>query len=462
MKQPVKKKTVKKAPVPAGILTVLGVIVLCGLAAAGYIYFGEKKENVSVMAGQYNSGNQILYDEVIGYLTNTLEQEEEQSKGVASTAVDNYETIVHSGITALNRQHTEAVLQNVKKAILEYIPDAGQMGTEELDLIAGNITEMILFNIITQLEELSADTRTSSEYATLYQSISEEKEYLSEREFKITITASVNDAYIDSAVLLDAISNLTKEERDFLAKKLAEIQGNTIRPEVQDWLNQINSINDLKGEDGAQGAKGETGAQGPKGETGAQGAKGEAGVQGPKGETGAQGAKGETGAQGPKGETGAQGVQGEKGEQGIQGEKGEQGIQGETGEQGIQGEKGEQGIQGEKGEQGTQGEKGEQGIQGETGEQGIQGIQGEQGVQGEKGEQGIQGEKGEQGIKGEKGEQGVKGTDGYTPVKGVDYFTTDDVNSITNQATTILQSTLGDQVTYTYDAATKTLYINPK
>ncbi len=428
MKQPVKKKTVKKAPVPAGILTVLGVIVLCGLAAAGYIYFGEKKENVSVMAGQYNSGNQILYDEVIGYLTNTLEQEEEQSKGVASTAVDNYETIVHSGITALNRQHTEAVLQNVKKAILEYIPDAGQMGTEELDLIAGNITEMILFNIITQLEELSADTRTSSEYATLYQSISEEKEYLSEREFKITITASVNDAYIDSAVLLDAISNLTKEERDFLAKQLAEIQGNTIRPEVQD----------------------------------SQGAKGEAGVQGPKGETGAQGAKGETGAQGPKGETGAQGVQGEKGEQGIQGEKGEQGIQGETGEQGIQGEKGEQGIQGEKGEQGTQGEKGEQGIQGETGEQGIQGIQGEQGVQGEKGEQGIQGEKGEQGIKGEKGEQGVKGTDGYTPVKGVDYFTTDDVNSITNQATTILQSTLGDQVTYTYDAATKTLYINPK
>ena len=55
MKQPVKKKTVKKAPVPAGILTVLGVIVLCGLAAAGYIYFGEKKENVSVMAGDRKS-----------------------------------------------------------------------------------------------------------------------------------------------------------------------------------------------------------------------------------------------------------------------------------------------------------------------------------------------------------------------------------------------------------------------
>lgn len=336
------KQIIKKSHIPVSMLIILGVIILLGLAAIGYNFFGTKKESTTVIMDQYYSGNQILYDEVVGYLSNTLEQEEEQSKEVATVAVANYEAIVSSGITTLNRSHTDAVLQNVKRAILENIIGAEQMSAEELDLIAAKITEMILVNITTQLEELSVDARTSKEYATLYQSITDETAYLSDHEFKITITASINDAYIDSAVLCDAISNMTEEEKAYFAKQLAEIQG--INPEVQEWLKQINSLSELKGE-----LKGETGAQGAKGETGAQGA---------------------------------------------------------------------------------------QGIRGERGAQGAQGIQGE------------------------KGEQGIKGSDGYTPVKGIDYFTTEDLNSITNQATTILESTLGDQVTYSYDPDSKTLYIN--
>lgn len=328
------KQIIKKMHIPVSVLIILGVIILFSLAAIGYKYLGIKKEGTTVVMDQYNSGNQILYDEVVGYLTNTLEQEEEQSKGVATTAVDNYEAIVSSGITVLNRSHTDAVLQNVRRAILENITGAEQMSTEELDLIAANITEMILINIMTQLEELSADARTSREYATLYQSIRDETAYLSDHEFRITITASINEAYVDSAVLFDALANMTEEEKAYFAKQLAEIQGNTLKPEVQEWLNQINSLSDLKGETGAQGAKGETGAQG------------------------------------------------------------------------------------------------------------------------------IRGERGAQGIRGEKGEQGIKGSDGYTPVKGMDYFTTEDLNSITDQATTILKSALGDQVTYTYDPDSKTLYIN--
>lgn len=337
------KAMLKKLHIPVSVLILLGAILLLLIAAAGYRYLGIRKESVTVPMDQYYAGNEVLYDEVVGYLTNTLKQEEEQSKGVATTAVDNYATIVSSGITALNRSHTEAVLQNVKRSILENIIGAEQMSTEELDLVAANITEMILINIIKQLEGLSDDARASKEYEALYQSINDETSYLSDHEFKITITASINDAYIDSAVLLDAISNMTDEERAYFAQQLAEIQGNTLRPEVLEWLNQIHSLNDLKGETGAQGVQG------------AQGAKGDTGARGARGETGAQGAKGETGAQGP---------------------------------------------------------------------------------------------------------QGVKGADGYTPVKGVDYFTAADISAITDQATTILETTLGDQVTYTYDPDTKTLYIN--
>lgn len=335
------KGNMKRPPIPLKVLIPLGAILLLAVAAAGYRYFGIRKtEEVTVTIDPVYaaSGNQILYDEVVGYLTGTLEQEEEQSKGVADTAVDNYETIVSSGITVLNRSHTQAVLENVKRSILENIGGAGEMSTEELDLAAANITEMILTNIMTQLEELSGEARASREYDALYQSISDETAYLSDHAFKITITASVNDSYLDSAVLLDALANMTEEEKAYFAEQLKEIQGGALRPEIQEWLNQIQSLSDLKGETGAQGARGETGAQGAKGETGAQGAKGE---------TGAQGAKGDA---------------------------------------------------------------------------------------------------------------------GYTPVKGVDYFTAADVKSITNQVTTeaatILESTLGDQVTYTYDPDSKTLYIN--
>lgn len=317
------KNLIEKLRIPTGVLIILGIIILLVLAAVGYRYFGTKKESTTVKMDQYASSNQILYDEVVGYLTNTLHQEEEPSKGVAATAVDNYETIVSSGITTLNRSHTDAVLQNVKMAILENIEGAEQMSVEELDLVASNITEMILFNILTQLEELSADARASKEYMNLYQSISDETAYLSDHEFKITITASVNDTYIDSALLMDVISNMTEEERIRFAQQLAEVQGTTLNPDVLEWLNQIDSVNDLKGEQGVRG---------------------------------------------------------------------------------------------------------------------------------------------ERGLQGEKGEQGVKGSDGYTPVKGVDYFTDNDVKSITNkvtsEATNILQSTLGDQVTYTYDPEKKTLYIN--
>lgn len=300
------KEKLKKLHIPVSVLILLGVILILGIVAAGYKYFGIKEESVTVVMDQYYAGNQVLYDEVVGYLTNTLEQEEEQSKEVAAAAVDNYEIIVSSGITTLNRSHTEAVLQNVKKSILENITGAEQMSAEELDLLAANITEMILINIITQLEELSDDTKTSKEYETLYQSISDETAYLSDHEFRITITASLNDAYIDSTVLFEAISNMTEEEKAYFAKQLEGIQGNAIKPEVQEWLNQIDSLSELKGETGAQGAK---------------------------------------------------------------------------------------------------------------------------------------------------------GADGYTPVKGIDYFTAADVNAITNRATNILKSTLGDQVTYTYDPETKTLYI---
>ena len=70
----------------------------------------------------------------------------------------------------------------------------------------------------------------------------------------------------------------------------------------------LGAITSISNTQTVQDPKGDTGAQGPKGDTGATGATG---AQGPKGETGA------TGAQGPKGETGATGAQGPKGETGT-------------------------------------------------------------------------------------------------------------------------------------------------
>ena len=79
------------------------------------------------------------------------------------------------------------------------------------------------------------------------------------------------------------------------------------------WLSNGNSgtelefINSLKGDTGAQGAQG---AQGPQGATGLQGPQGPLGLTGPQGPTGAQGPQGIQGPMGPAGADGADGADG--------------------------------------------------------------------------------------------------------------------------------------------------------
>ena len=224
--------------------------------------------------------------------------------------------------------------------------------------------------------------------------------------------------------------------------------------------------------------------QGPKGEQGAQGPRG---LKGDKGDTGATGPKGDTGSIGPKGDTGTTGLTGPKGDQGPQGIKGDKGAQGNMGPPGssqsyvlfekefistenqsvfswadgwnfpvgikavdlfvtgnrqpqtsfIEHSNGKgitlsQGlpageyvlisaqmavvdIQGPIGPRGPQGVMGDTGLTGPVGPQGIQGVKGATGAigpVGPKGDTGATGASGPIGLTGAKGDQGIQGVKG--------------------------------------------------
>ena len=132
----------------------------------------------------------------------------------------------------------------------------------------------------------------------------------------------------------------------------------------------------------------------------------------------------------------------------------------------LKGEKGDQGAQGIQGEKGEKGDQGAQGIQGEKGEKGDQGAQGIQGEKGEKGDQGIQGIQGEKGDKGDQGIQGEKGENGYTPQRGIDYWTSEDVETIVNEAISNIKAqepnyTLIDTVTVAENVSNIDLSADP-
>lgn len=225
----------------------------------------------------------------------------------------------------------------------------------------------------------------------------------------------------------------------------AEITGGTGTPSVQTSKtidgNNITfgfSFNNLKGEQGEQGARG---LQGETGERGPQGLQGEKGEKGDTGERGPQGIQGETGATGPRGEQGETGPRGQQGEQGPQGVQGIQGEQGPQGERGPQGEKGDPGAAFEISK--TYASVAAMEADAENVEEGqfviissntedpdnakvyvknaeggftfVVDLSGSQGIQGPRGPQGEQGEQGIQGLQGIQGIQGPAGNDGVTP-----------------------------------------------
>ena len=169
----------------------------------------------------------------------------------------------------------------------------------------------------------------------------------------------------------------SKPNFDFVPVKLEKTKA--IRfPEMQE----------LAGEQRAQGLVGPRGEQGEAGSVGVQGA---VGARGEHGEPGGPGAQGPIGPQGVPGEQGSPGSQGPAGPCGEHGEPGIPGAQGPIGPQGVPGEQGPPGSQGPAGPRGERGEPGSAGAQGPIGPQGATGEQGPPGLQGPTGPQGEQG-----------------------------------------------------------------------
>lgn len=214
------------------------------------------------------------------------------------------------------------------------------------------------------------------------------------------VIESSTDFPLLKQMLLDEIERkemeIIREQNEVIRQQL-RLELESIRGQLQAWLDNPNLFVGPQGMQGPRGIQGGIGPQGP------QGLKGDKGL---------------------KGDTGARGIDGVKGEQGIQGPKGDKGDKGDRGQgldyntmtqeeidniKGIKGDKGDAGLKGDKGEKGDKGDKGDIGL---TGAEGAKGDKGDKGIQGERGIQGIQGEQGIQGIQGIQGETGATGSIG--------------------------------------------------
>lgn len=219
-----------------------------------------------------------------------------------------------------------------------------------------------------------------------------------------------------------------------------------------------------------KGPAGATGATGPKGATGAEGPIGATGAKGNTGATGATGAKGSTGSTGPTGATGPKGSTGPQGATGATGPKGGDGEKGDKGDTGATGAKGNTGATGPQGPAGATGPKGSTGA---TGPQGATGPKGPQGATGPTGPQGATGPQGPTGATGSVASVGATGSGNavtnvslntstrvLTVTKDATYTTSDDVETLINNATITARHVQVDEFKESADAEVSSAPLN--
>lgn len=259
------------------------LLLICGAAAAVLISaafaiqkFGVKKETYTVRAYE-NMAENDLAEKVRQYIKD-YSTSEEKSDAVADVAVQDFNTILNSGVTNVTDEHTKALEESIKEALIEALPDSGLTDTD-FEYLSNGICQLI-WNAL--LDELAGNELLSQEYKKQYieltESLQTQIDALTERSTSISITANIkkDDKGINaddlenakSDIYEDIYSNLSTMKEDITKEVMGEVMGN---------------VND--GKDGKNGANGKDGKNGTNGKDGKDGKDGKAGKDGANGKT---------------------------------------------------------------------------------------------------------------------------------------------------------------------------------
>lgn len=269
-------------------IVIAGVMVLC-VAVGSVAVFAKPKEKTVVY--EYDEIEQQIADEVVAYVLQFLELPEDVAAQIADEAVQSYNIILSSDAELISDEHTAAIKQRIRSAMITLIDDAGSLTDEELDSLSSGIAEIVLNAILSQIEEVTVTEDFEKEYYYLTESIQGQIDKLEERKMKVSIQANIKnnaDTELDAEELLSTVDNMTDEELRALAESLGisleELQAlinadndKLIEEKISEMKKEIttelqNSIQD--GKDGANGKAGATGKDGKNGKDGEDGTDG--------------------------------------------------------------------------------------------------------------------------------------------------------------------------------------------
>ena len=201
------------------ILAALAVLI--ALFAVYVVAAILKNSAEEIIEYDYNRMEQRVADETTAYLKKYLPGLSDNTYAqIADAAVQNYNIIMTSNVDLVNDDHTDAIKQRIRSAMVVLIDDAVSLTDDELDGLSAGVAEIIWNIILSQIEITESDYK--QEYLYLSESIQEQIDQLQEQKLKVAIRANIknNVADLSSEELLDMIDGMTDEELQELANAL--------------------------------------------------------------------------------------------------------------------------------------------------------------------------------------------------------------------------------------------------
>lgn len=285
----------KKAATAGGVILAVIACTVLGLRIRA-----DKGTQKDIPAYDYNETEQVLAEEVKGYLAQYMSLPEQASNAMADAAVQNYNIVVKSGTDVINDEITDAVRKRIRSVISALSDNPEQLTDDTLDGLSTGVTEIIWNAVLQQLSqnEAAISEEYREEYEKLARSLQEQIDALKERKEKISIQANITgntEKDITSDELFASIENLSDEELKALAGRLgisaeqfrerweaAINQSDKSIKELEDAMNEMRREleKEISSSAGKAGTAGKAGEKGEKGEKGAAGADGAAGNDG--------------------------------------------------------------------------------------------------------------------------------------------------------------------------------------
>lgn len=287
-------KLLSKFKIPKSMMIgiMIAIVLIIGTAIAVKIS-SDREQNITTY--DYNAIEQQLANEVTGFLNDQIDLQENVAAEIANAAVKNYRIIINSDVDIVNDDHTAAIKQRIRSAMIALIDDAALLTDDNLDGLSSGVAEIIWDIILSQIETTESDYK--QEYLYLSESIQEQINQLEQRKMKVSIQANIknNEADLSAEELLELVHGMTDGELEELANSLgisldelkalisSQIDSNNtelketleklkeeIRKEIlREMQTKYGNIKD--GKDGADGANGQSGKDGKDGKDGKNG-----------------------------------------------------------------------------------------------------------------------------------------------------------------------------------------------